>query len=88
MKGPLGDTVTFNVDARVKRLLEINVGDLDQAKYYVSLVAELRKPTAEEAEHPSDFDQTLRLWDWPGSMSPIFQIRRSPWTWAVGSLRI
>jgi Cu/Ag efflux protein CusF len=52
LKGSLGNTVTFNVDARVKRLLEIKVGDLVQANYYISVVAELRKPTAEEAEHP------------------------------------
>ncbi len=52
LKGPLGNTVTFNVDSRVKRLLEIKVGDLVQADYYVSLAAELRKPTPEEEQHP------------------------------------
>jgi hypothetical protein len=52
LKGPLGNTVTFTVDPQVKRLNEIKVGDLVRADYYVSLAAELRKPTAEEEKHP------------------------------------
>jgi len=40
------------VDQRVKRLDEIKVGDFVRADYYVSLAAELRKPTAEERAHP------------------------------------
>jgi hypothetical protein len=52
LKGPLGNEVTFTVDERVKRLNEVKVGDLVQADYYVSLAAELRKPTAEEQQHP------------------------------------
>jgi hypothetical protein len=52
LKGPLGNKVTFTVDKRVKRLDEIKVGDLVQADYYVSIAAELRKPTAEEEKHP------------------------------------
>src|SRR5436309_2432407 len=42
LKGPLGNEATFMVDHRVKRLDEVKVGDLVQADYYVSLVAELR----------------------------------------------
>lgn len=52
LKGPLGNTATFTVDQRVKRFKEIQPGDLVHADYYVSLAAELRKPTAEEQENP------------------------------------
>jgi hypothetical protein len=52
LKGPLGNTVTFTVDQRVKRLSEVKVGDLVRADYYVSFAAELRKPTAEEKKTP------------------------------------
>jgi hypothetical protein len=52
LKGPLGNIVTFTVDERVKRLNEIKVGDLVAADYYVSVAAELRKPTAEEMKNP------------------------------------
>jgi hypothetical protein len=52
LKGPLGNTVTFTVDQRVKRLDEVKVGDLVRADYYISIAAEVRKPTAEEAKHP------------------------------------
>src|SRR5262245_28886864 len=46
LKGPLGNTVIFTVDERVKRLNEFKVGDFIRADYYVSIAAELRKPTA------------------------------------------
>lgn len=52
LKGPLGNTVTFTVDERVKRLNEVKVGDLVSAKYYISIAAELRKPTPEEEKTP------------------------------------
>jgi len=52
LKGPLGNTVTFTVDQRVKRLKEVKVGDLIQADYYISFAAELRKPTPEEEKEP------------------------------------
>jgi hypothetical protein len=52
LKGPLGNTVTFSVDQRVKRLNEVKVGDFVTADYYVSVAAELRKPTADEEQHP------------------------------------
>ncbi len=52
LKGPLGNKVTFIVDQRVKRLGEVKVGDLVQADYYISAVAELRKPTSDEKENP------------------------------------
>ncbi|HVM49976.1 MAG TPA: hypothetical protein VMU04_18245 [Candidatus Acidoferrum sp.] len=52
LKGPLGNEVTFVVDKKVKRLDEVKVGDLVQADYYISVVAELRKPTAEEKKNP------------------------------------
>jgi hypothetical protein len=52
LKGPLGNTATFTVDQRVKRLDEVKVGDLVRADYYVSIAADVRKPTAEEQKHP------------------------------------
>lgn len=52
MKDPLGNTVTFTVDQRVKRLDEVKVGDLVEADYYLSIAAELRKPTPEEEKTP------------------------------------
>ena len=52
LKGPLGNSVTFTADQRVKRLNEIKVGDLVRADYYVSIAAELRKPTEEEEKTP------------------------------------
>src|SRR5688500_7821735 len=48
LKGPLGNSVTFTVDQRVKRLNEVQVGDFVRADYFVSVAAELRKPTPEE----------------------------------------
>lgn len=52
LKGPLGNEVTFTVDQRVKRLDEVKVGDVVRADYYVSIAAELRKPTSEEEKNP------------------------------------
>jgi len=52
LKGPLGNTATFTVDKRVKRLNEVKVGDLVQADYYVSIAAEVRPPTPEEEKNP------------------------------------
>jgi hypothetical protein len=52
LKGPLGNEETFVVDKRVKRFDEIKVGDNVQADYYVSIAAELRKPTPEEEKEP------------------------------------
>lgn len=52
LKGPLGNSVTFTVDQRVKRLNEVHVGDLVRADYFVSVAAEVRKPTPEEEKNP------------------------------------
>jgi hypothetical protein len=52
LKGPLGNTVTFTVDPKVKRLDKVKVGDYVLADYYVSVAAELRKPTPEEEKEP------------------------------------
>ncbi|MEW6368400.1 MAG: hypothetical protein AB1714_27545 [Acidobacteriota bacterium] len=52
LKGPLGNVVSFVVDESVKRLDEVKVGDEVTARYYVSLAAELREPTAEELKNP------------------------------------
>jgi hypothetical protein len=52
LKGPLGNEVTFTVDPQVKRLNEVKVGDQVRADYYVSVAAEIRKPTPEEEKTP------------------------------------
>ena len=52
LKDPLGNETTVTVDKAVKRLDEVKVGDEVTAKYYVSIAAELREPTAEEKEKP------------------------------------
>jgi hypothetical protein len=52
LKGPLGNSVTFTVDPKVKRLDKVEVGDYVLADYYISVAAELRKPTPEEEKEP------------------------------------
>jgi len=52
LKGPQGNEVTVTVSDKVKRLGEVKVGDFVRVDYFVSVAAELRKPTPEEAEHP------------------------------------
>jgi len=52
LKGPQGNEVTVTAGEAVKRLNEVKVGDFVRVDYFVSAVAELRKPTPEEAEHP------------------------------------
>jgi hypothetical protein len=52
LKGPMGNEVPFTVDKRVKRFNEFKVGDLVNADYYVSVAAEVRKPTPEEEKEP------------------------------------
>jgi hypothetical protein len=52
LKGPLGNTITFTVDKRVKRLNEIKVGDVVRADYYVCFAAEVRPPTPDEEKNP------------------------------------
>ena len=52
LKGPSGDEVTFTAGPQVKRLDEVQVGDFIRADYYISIAAEVRKPTAAEKQHP------------------------------------
>jgi len=52
LRGPKGNLVTLVVDERVKRLSEIEVGDIVTAEYWVYMMAEFRNPTAEEKETP------------------------------------
>src|SRR6188508_3171727 len=52
LKGPLGNTVTFTVDKKVERLNEFKVGDFVRADYYISIAAEIRKPTPDEDKNP------------------------------------
>jgi hypothetical protein len=47
-----GRIQTFVVDKRVQRLNEAKVGDKVVADYYLGFNAEVRKPTAEEAQNP------------------------------------
>src|SRR4051812_16815679 len=52
LKGPLGNEETYIVDKQVKRLNEVKPGDTVALDYYVSVAAELRKPTPEEEANP------------------------------------
>jgi hypothetical protein len=52
LKSPEGDEVTLVAGDAVKRLDEVKVGDFVHADYFVSVAAEVRKPTADEAKHP------------------------------------
>jgi hypothetical protein len=52
LKGPQGNEVTVTVGDAVKRLDEVKVGDFVRVDYLVSMAAELRPPTPEEAAHP------------------------------------
>jgi hypothetical protein len=52
LKGPQGNEVTVAVSEAVKRLDEIKVGDFVRVDYLIAVAAEVRPPTAEEAEHP------------------------------------
>ena len=52
LKGPHGNTGTYEVGDQVQRLSEIKPGDTIHAEYTVGAVAELREPTAEEKSAP------------------------------------
>lgn len=52
LKGPEGYEVTVTAGENIKRLDEVKVGDFVRVDYLVSVAAEVRKPTAEEAAHP------------------------------------
>src|SRR6185295_19399112 len=52
LKDASGHAITFIADQQVKRLNEVKVGDEVTAKYRVSIIGELRPPTAEEAQNP------------------------------------
>ncbi len=52
LKGPQGDEVTLVAGDAIKRLDEVKVGDFVRVDYLVSVAAEVRPPTPEEAQHP------------------------------------
>jgi hypothetical protein len=52
LRSPSGEVSTVTVDEAVKRLDDINKGDEVNVKYYLSMLAELREPTAEEKKNP------------------------------------
>jgi hypothetical protein len=52
LKDSQGQSETFVVDTRVQRLNEAKVGDKVSVDYYLGINAEIRKPTAEEAQNP------------------------------------
>ncbi len=52
LRGDHDKLTTLTVKDEVKRLDEISVGDLVGVEYQIAVVAELRRPTAEEAENP------------------------------------
>ena len=52
LKGPEGNEMTVTCGDAVKRFNEVKPGDFVRVDYLVSIAAEVRKPTAEEAKHP------------------------------------
>lgn len=52
LKGQDGNEVTLVATEAVKRLDEVKPGDQVRADYLISIAAEVRPPTAEEAKHP------------------------------------
>ncbi len=52
LEGPGGNIFTVTADPRVKRLNEIEIGDVVSAGYLTSLAFELREPTPEELVTP------------------------------------
>jgi hypothetical protein len=52
LKGPEGNTLTLTVDQQVERLNEIRPGDWVVVDYYISIAAQLHKPTPEEEKNP------------------------------------
>jgi hypothetical protein len=52
LRYPSGRVTTFTAGPQIQRLNEVKVGDQVTADYAVSLLAELRPPTAEEAANP------------------------------------
>jgi hypothetical protein len=52
LKGPEGNEVTVTAGDAVKRLDEVKAGDFVRVDYLVSVAAEVRPPTPEEAQHP------------------------------------
>ncbi len=52
LEDAMGHTATVVVGPEVRRLNEVSVGDTVAVEYAVSVLAELRPPTAEEAAHP------------------------------------
>jgi hypothetical protein len=52
LKSASGHPVTLTVDARVKRLNEIAVGDSVTVSYYASVASEFRAPTDDEKANP------------------------------------
>lgn len=52
LEGPQGHIETFVVDKSVRRFNEAKVGDKVSMDYYLGFNAEVRSPTAEEAQNP------------------------------------
>lgn len=52
LRGPAGELMTVTAGDKVKRLNEVEVGDLVQAEFWTYIKAEFRDPTPEEAETP------------------------------------
>jgi hypothetical protein len=52
LKGPQGNEITVEAGPEIKRLDEFKVGDFVRVDYLIAVAAEVRPPTAEEAEHP------------------------------------
>lgn len=59
LKSASGKTGTFRAGDQVKRFSEIHVGDTLVAQYTVSVIAELREPTAQEKAAPMVVEDTM-----------------------------
>lgn len=74
LRDPSGHSTTYYVSTQVKRLNEVEVGDSVNADYEVSLVGELRPPTAEEKANPIQIERTMSRA--PEDSSPAGGMRR------------
>jgi len=52
LRGPAGELMTITAGDNVKRLNEVEVGDLVHAEFWTYIKAEFRDPTADEKETP------------------------------------
>lgn len=72
LRGPIGNLVTLEAGEGVKRLAEIEVGDIVSTDYWIYIAAEFRDPTPEEKEFP--FVILVEAGKSPEGMPPSAQV--------------